>query len=40
VALILLLVAPLTAYLPIPAMGGVILLVAYGLIDFHHIEIS
>lgn len=36
--LILLLVAPLTAYLPIPAMGGVILLVAYNLIDFHHIR--
>jgi SulP family sulfate permease len=37
-ALILLLVAPLTAYLPIPAMGGIILLVAYNLIDFHHIK--
>lgn len=37
-ALILLLVAPLTAYLPIPAMAGVILLVAYNLIDFHHIR--
>lgn len=37
-ALILLLIAPLTAYLPIPAMGGVILLVAYNLIDFHHIR--
>ncbi|GKT10927.1 SulP family inorganic anion transporter [Desulforhabdus sp. TSK] len=37
-ALIVLLVAPLTAYLPIPAMGGVILLVAYNLIDFHHIR--
>ena len=35
--LILLLVAPLTAYLPIAAMGGIILLVAYNLIDFHHI---
>jgi SulP family sulfate permease len=34
---IVLLVAPLTAYLPIAAMGGVILLVAYNLIDFHHI---
>ena len=34
---IVLLVAPLTAYLPIAAMGGVILLVAYKLIDFHHI---
>jgi SulP family sulfate permease len=34
---IVLLVAPLTAYLPIAAMGGVILLVAYGLIEFHEI---
>jgi len=34
---IVLLVAPLTAYLPIAAMGGIILLVAYNLIDFHHI---
>ncbi|MDA0194592.1 MAG: SulP family inorganic anion transporter [Bacteroidetes bacterium] len=32
--LILLLIAPLTAYLPMPALGGVILLVAYKLIDF------
>jgi len=32
-----LLIAPLTAYLPVAAMGGVILLVAYGLIDFRHI---
>jgi SulP family sulfate permease len=31
--LILLLVAPLAAYLPIPAMAGVLLLVAWGLID-------
>lgn len=37
-ALILLLIAPLTAYLPIPAMGGIILLVAYNLIDVHHIK--
>lgn len=37
-ALILLLVAPLTAYLPIPSMAGIILLVAYNLIDFHHIK--
>ncbi len=34
---IVLLVAPLTAYLPVAAMGGVILLVAWNLIDFHHI---
>lgn len=36
--LIILLIAPLTAYLPIAAMGGVILIVAYNLIDFHHIK--
>ena len=36
--LIVLLIAPLTAYLPIAAMGGVILLVAYNLIDVHHIR--
>jgi len=37
-AAIILLIAPLTAYLPVPAMGGIILLVAYKLIDFHHIK--
>ncbi len=37
-ALILLLIAPLTAYLPIPAMAGILLLVAYSLIDMHHIR--
>ena len=37
-ALIVLLIAPLTAYLPIAAMGGIILLVGYNLIDFHHIK--
>ncbi|MEJ2610202.1 MAG: SulP family inorganic anion transporter [Candidatus Thiodiazotropha sp.] len=36
--IIVLLIAPLTAYLPIAAMGGVILLVAYNLIDFKHIS--
>ncbi len=36
--LMILFIAPLTAYLPIPAMGGIILLVAYNLIDFHHIK--
>ncbi|MGD8796477.1 MAG: SulP family inorganic anion transporter, partial [Thiohalophilus sp.] len=35
---IILLIAPLMAYLPIAAMGGIILLVAYNLIDFHHIK--
>jgi SulP family sulfate permease len=34
---ILLLVAPVTAYLPIPAMAGVLLLVAWNLIDTRHI---
>jgi SulP family sulfate permease len=37
-ALVLLLIAPLTAYLPIPAMAGVLLLVAFNLIDFKHIQ--
>ncbi len=37
-AVILLLIAPLTAYLPIPAMAGILLLVAYSLIDMHHIR--
>lgn len=36
--LIVLLIAPLTAYLPVAAMGGVILIVAYNLIDTHHIK--
>ncbi len=35
---IVLLIAPLMSYLPIAAMGGVILLVAYNLIDFKHIR--
>ena len=37
-AIIVLLIAPLTGYLPIAAMAGVILLVAYNLVDFHHIK--
>ena len=37
-AIILFFLAPLTAYLPISAMGGIILLVAYRLIDIHHIR--
>lgn len=36
--LIVLLVAPLTAYLPVAAMAGVIMMVAYNLVDFHHIK--
>lgn len=38
-ALMLVFVAPLAAYLPIPAMGAVIFLVAYNLIDFKNIKI-
>lgn len=34
----LLLIAPVTAYLPIPAMAGVLMVVAFKLIDFHHIK--
>jgi SulP family sulfate permease len=37
-ALIVLLIAPLTAYIPIPSMAGILLMVSYGLIDFHHIK--
>ncbi|HEY9050262.1 MAG TPA: SulP family inorganic anion transporter, partial [Gammaproteobacteria bacterium] len=36
--IIILLIAPYMSYLPVAAMGGVILLVAYNLIDIHHIE--
>src|SRR3989338_2382120 len=36
-ALIVLIVAPLAAHLPIAAMAGILLLVASRLIDFHHI---
>ena len=36
--LILLLVAPLASYLPTAAMAGILFLVAWGLIDFHHIS--
>lgn len=36
-AVILLLVAPLAAYLPTAAMAGILFLVAWGLIDSHHI---
>ena len=37
-AVIIVLVAPLTAWLPLPAMGGVILVVAFKLIDVRHIR--
>ncbi len=36
--LVLLLFAPYASYLPKAAMGGIILLVGYNLIDFHHIK--
>jgi sulfate permease, SulP family len=36
--LILLFLAPLARYLPIPAMAGILFVVAWGLIDFHHIR--
>jgi SulP family sulfate permease len=36
--IVLLLVAPLAAYLPNAAMAGILFLVAWGLIDFHHIS--
>ena len=35
---IVLLIAPLTAYLPIASMAGILFLVAYNLIDTHHIS--
>ena len=36
--LVLLAVAPLAAFLPNAAMAGILFLVAWGLIDFHHIK--
>jgi SulP family sulfate permease len=35
--LIVLMVAPLAAYLPVPSMAAILFIVAWGLIDFHHI---
>ncbi len=35
--LILFFVAPLAAYLPVPSMAAILFIVAWGLIDFHHI---
>ncbi len=35
---VVLAVAPLAAYLPNAAMAGILVLVAWGLIDFHHIK--
>jgi sulfate permease, SulP family len=37
-ALVILVVAPLAAYLPNAAMAAILFLVAWGLIDFHHIH--
>ncbi len=37
-AVIVQFVAPWAVYLPLPAMAGVLFLVAWGLIDFHHIQ--
>ncbi len=37
-AIVVLLVAPLAAYLPNAAMAGVLFIVAWGLIDTHHIQ--
>ena len=34
---IVLLIAPLAAYLPVPSMAAILFIVAWGLIDFHHI---
>ncbi len=37
-AVILVLIPDMTAYLPLPAMAGAILLIAWNLVDFHHIS--
>lgn len=37
-AVIILFVAPLAAYLPLSVMAAVLFLVAWGLVDFHHIR--
>ncbi|MDX1656604.1 MAG: SulP family inorganic anion transporter, partial [Candidatus Competibacteraceae bacterium] len=39
VAVFLVFLAPLTAYLPMPAMAGVIMLVAWNLVDLRHIRV-
>jgi SulP family sulfate permease len=38
-SVILVFFSGLTAYLPIPAMAGVILLISWNLLDFHHIKL-
>ena len=35
---LVLVVAPLLAYLPMPAMAGILFLVAWGIVDVHHIR--
>lgn len=37
-ALVLLLIPGITGYLPMPAMAGIVMLIAWNLIDFHHIR--
>jgi SulP family sulfate permease len=37
-ALILVTAPWITAYLPMPAMGGIVLLIAWNLLDFHHVR--
>jgi len=39
IAIIIVVATPLAAYLPIPAMGAILLLVAWRLIDWHHIRV-
>lgn len=39
VAAFLVFLAPLTAWLPMPAMAGLIMLVAWNLVDFYHIRL-
>ena len=39
IAVILVMFAPLAAYLPIPAMAAVLLLVAWRLVEWHHIKV-
>lgn len=37
-AIIVLLLSDLTAYVPIPSMAGILLMVSWNLVDFHHIR--
>ncbi|MEH6578489.1 MAG: SulP family inorganic anion transporter [Amphritea sp.] len=38
-AVIILVFSELTSYIPIPSMAGLLLIVSYNLIDFHHIQV-